>query len=78
MAEDINLGLAKLDLSTLIAPQPGHQRKETKVGARKRKGLGGGLHTPRGSANLYYFDLPSVCGGNWVDLGVFNLREPRD
>ena len=30
MAEDINLGLAKLDLSMLITPQPRHQRKGTK------------------------------------------------
>ena len=78
MAEDINLGLAKLDLSTLIAPQPGHQRKETKVGARKRKGLGGGLHTPREVQTYTTLICPVSVGDTGWDLGVFNLREPRD
>lgn len=68
MAEDINLGLAKLDLSTLITPQPGHQRKETKGGQETERPWSWTAHA-KGRANLCYCDLASVRGGNWEGSG---------
>lgn len=58
-----------LDCPTTWTSEKGNQG-----GGQERKGLGGGLHTPRGSANLYYFDLPSVCGGK---LGGSGCIQPE-